>query len=74
MPPKRLSANTDSRAGHIALPDIDSTNGKRANGSCPLVVREVFLAGTEPPPCDEHDEAPRHLEDWWQRLRDWFQR
>jgi penicillin-binding protein 1B len=58
----------------VSFADIDSTNGKRANGSCPLVVREVFLAGTEPPPCDEHDEAPRHLEDWWQRLRDWFQR
>lgn len=57
----------------VAFVDIDPSNGKRANGFCPLVTREVFLAGTEPELCREHAAPPR-LADWWERFRDWLRR
>ena len=41
---------------------------------CPLVGRETFLAGTEPPPCQEHGGVGSQIYDWWRRLRDWWQR
>jgi penicillin-binding protein 1B len=53
---------------------IDTTNGKLANRYCPLVARESFLAGTEPPPCDEHGGVVDQITDWWQRFRDWLGR
>ena len=58
----------------VTVADIDVTNGKRANGFCPLVTREVFLAGTEPESCREHGAPPRPVADWWQRFRDWLRR
>jgi hypothetical protein len=53
---------------------IDTTNGKLANRYCPLVARENFLAGTEPPPCDEHGGVADQLTDWWRRFTDWLGR
>ncbi len=55
----------------ISIVDIDLTNGRRANAFCPLVAPEVFLAGTEPPPCEEHDAGARLLK-WWEGIRDWL--
>jgi penicillin-binding protein 1B len=60
-------------AGIVTL-DIDATNGKLANRFCPLVKRETFLAGTEPPPCTDHGGAADHITEWWRRLRNWFRR
>jgi penicillin-binding protein 1B len=65
--------------GVFTMPDgvsvlaIDATNGKTANLWCPLVTRETFLVGTEPPPCDEHG-VKAAITDWWRRLRDWLGR
>lgn len=58
----------------VSVVEIDATNGKRARAGCPLVIRETFLTGTEPPPCDEHGNVGERLLDWWRRLRDWFLR
>jgi penicillin-binding protein 1B len=60
----------------VSVVEIDATNGKRANAFCPLVVRETFLAGTEPGLCDEHGLAsvPTRVGEWWRRLFDWLQR
>jgi penicillin-binding protein 1B len=64
----------------VALRDIDPTTGKIASDTCPLKVREVFLTGTEPPVCDEHEAVPAEPESvpevvrrrFWQPLLDWF--
>ena len=56
----------------IVFADIDATNGKRANSACPIVQREAFLAGTEPPVCDEHRGIVDHVVGRWNRLTDWF--
>lgn len=56
----------------IVVTDIDATNGKRAGYSCPLVVRESFLAGSEPPACDEHRGVIDHVVGGWNRLTEWF--
>jgi penicillin-binding protein 1B len=58
----------------IDFADIDLGNGQLANRFCPLVGRETFLAGTEPPPCQEHGGVGDQLIDWWKRLRDWWRR
>ena len=58
----------------ISFSDVDATNGKRAARACPVVVREAFLAGTEPPLCDEHRGVIDHVVDGWNRLTDWFRR
>jgi len=58
----------------VTLIDIDSTNGKRANEYCPLVTREVFLAGTEPGACPEHARPESPIEGWWRAFRSWFER
>ena len=58
----------------ISFSDVDATNGKRAARACPVVVREAFLAGTEPPLCDEHSGVIDHVVDGWNRLTDWFRR
>jgi penicillin-binding protein 1B len=64
----------------FAIPDgvteanIDATNGKLANRFCPIVVREVFLAGTEPEMCTEHGGITDQVGDWWRRFRDWLRR
>ena len=39
----------------VAFRDVDPTNGKLANHWCPIVVREAFLASTEPREvCPDH--------------------
>jgi len=58
----------------VTVTSIDSSNGKLANRYCPVTVREVFLQGTEPPPCDEHRGVTDQVIDWWRRLRDWLGR
>jgi membrane carboxypeptidase/penicillin-binding protein len=58
----------------ITVAQIDSTNGKLANRFCPLVSRETFLTGTEPPPCHDHGGITDQAVDWWHRLRDWLRR
>jgi penicillin-binding protein 1B len=58
----------------ISIADIDATNGKLATRFCPIVVRETFLEGTEPPPCDEHGGVDDRVRDWWLRFRDWLRR
>ena len=58
--------------GGISFADIDATNGKLARSSCPLVIRETFLAGTEPELCDEHRGLSDRILEWSRRLRDWF--
>src|SRR5262249_11565980 len=58
----------------VSLIDIDQTNGLRANAYCPLVVREAFLAGTEPGPCHVHSGGlvPEKVVEWWHRLFGWL--
>lgn len=62
----------------ISSIDVDITNGMTANRFCPAVTREVFLAGTEPPPCTDHhsplERAVDGTRNVWRRFRDWFQR
>jgi penicillin-binding protein 1B len=58
----------------ISFSDIDVTNGKRAARACPVVVREAFLTGTEPPLCDEHRGVIDHVVNGWNRLTEWFRR
>lgn len=62
----------------IATAQIDAGNGKLATPYCPVTRREIFIVGTEPPPCDEHtsvvDQAIHRARDIWQRLRDWWGR
>ena len=58
----------------ISFADIDATNGKVAGSSCPVVIRETFLAGTEPERCDEHRGLSNRIIDWARRLRDWLRR
>ena len=58
----------------ITLAKIDSTTGKVATLFCPVVVRETFLTGTEPPACDEHGLMPEQIVEWWRRFRGWIGR
>jgi penicillin-binding protein 1B len=53
---------------------IDATNGRAANLFCPVVVRETFLTGTEPAPCDQHGALPEPVVEWWRRFRNWIGR
>jgi penicillin-binding protein 1B len=54
----------------IVQVDIDATNGKKAGRYCPVVAREVFLAGSEPEVCDEHRNVVDEVVRWWQRMWD----
>jgi penicillin-binding protein 1B len=56
----------------IAFAEIDTGNGKLASLACPAVVREAFLAGTEPPPCDEHRGVVNRVIGGWNRITDWL--
>ena len=56
----------------VTFADVDATNGKLAGSSCPLIVRETFLAGTEPERCREHLGWTDRFLDWSRRLREWF--
>ncbi len=56
---KRATAGRGDRAftvpDGVVFVDIDKTTGKLATPGCPKVIREAFLAGTEP-----RDECPIH--------------
>ena len=56
----------------ISFADIDVTNGKRAVHACPVVAREAFLVGTEPPLCEEHRGVIDHVVGGWNRLKEWL--
>ena len=58
----------------VLFSDIDLDTGKLANRFCPRVGKEVFVAGTEPEPCQEHGGIGDRVQDWWQRFRDWLRR
>ena len=58
----------------IVFAKVDATNGKLARYACPIVVREAFLAGAEPAPCDEHSGVVDGVVDWWGRVLDWVRR
>jgi penicillin-binding protein 1B len=58
----------------ITYAKIDAANGQRATAYCPVVVTEVFLAGTEPPPCEEHGGVTEQIGRWWDRVWDWFRK
>jgi penicillin-binding protein 1B len=58
----------------VSFAEVDVTNGRLANRFCPRVAREVFIAGTEPEPCQEHGGLGDHMQDWWNRFRDWLRR
>jgi penicillin-binding protein 1B len=60
--------------GGVEFADIDATNGRRANRFCPVVLRETFLSGTVPEPCQDHGGLGDQVRDWWSRLRDWMRR
>ena len=53
---------------------IDVTTGKQATAYCPIVATEVFLAGTEPPPCEEHGGVPGQIGRWWDKVWNWFRK
>jgi hypothetical protein len=53
---------------------ILSLLSKRAARACPVVAREAFLVGTEPPLCDEHRGVIDHVVNGWNRLTEWFRR
>jgi penicillin-binding protein 1A len=58
----------------VLFSDIDLENGKLANRFCRRIGREVFVAGTEPEPCQDHGGLGDRVQDWWHRLRDWLGR
>lgn len=58
----------------VSFVEIDLTNGKTANRFCPRTAREVFLAGTEPEICRDHGGLGDRVEEWWNRLRNWWRR
>ena len=58
----------------VLFSDIDLDTGKLANRFCPRVGKEVFVAGTEPEPCQEHGGLGDRVQEWWQRFRDWLRR
>jgi penicillin-binding protein 1B len=58
----------------VTVLTIDATNGRAATRWCPVTAQEVFLTGTEPPPCQEHGWVGDQVIDWWRRFRDWFRR
>ena len=68
------STKTFSPPPGITFAEIDATNGKLATKVCPVIVRETFLAGTEPQPCTEHGGVSEQFLDWWRRFRGWFGR
>ena len=58
----------------IAFASVDVTNGRLATRYCPAVSREIFIAGTEPPPCEEHGGLGDRIGEWWKRFREWMGR
>jgi penicillin-binding protein 1B len=58
----------------IATARIDGTTGLRATDSCPVVITEVFLSGSEPAVCEAHSGAVEQIQRWWDRMWNWFRR
>jgi penicillin-binding protein 1B len=59
----------------VTTAQIDPTTGKLATRFCPTPTQELFLTGTEPPPCAEHaGGVPDQVVDWWRRFRDWLRK
>ena len=58
----------------VLFSDIDLETGKLANRFCRRIGKEVFVAGTEPEPCQEHGGFGDRVQEWWHRFRDWFRR
>ncbi len=59
----------------VSFRDIDPTNGKLATRYCPVVVREAFLAGTEPrETCPDHTGPGEFVENLFRRFFDWLGR
>jgi penicillin-binding protein 1B len=56
----------------IVFADLAANTGKRAVAACPVVIRETFLTGTEPPLCDEHRGVVDHVIGGWNRFTDWL--
>jgi penicillin-binding protein 1B len=57
----------------ITRAKVDLTTGHRATAYCPLVTTEVFLAGTEPPVCEQHGVAEQ-VERMWDRFWNWLRK
>lgn len=58
----------------IQVVEIDPTTGRAATRLCPVRLPEVFLTGTEPPPCAEHAGPAAEFFRWWRRLWQWWRR
>ena len=58
----------------VLFADIDLDNGKLANRFCRRIGKEVFVAGTEPEPCQEHGGLGDRVQDWWHRFQNWLRR
>jgi penicillin-binding protein 1B len=58
----------------VLFSDIDLDNGRLANRFCRRIGKEVFVAGTEPEPCEEHGGLGDRVQEWWHRFRDWMRR
>jgi penicillin-binding protein 1B len=58
----------------VLFSDIDLDNGRLATRFCRRIGKEVFVAGTEPAPCEEHGGVGDRVQDWWHRFRDWLGR
>jgi penicillin-binding protein 1B len=58
----------------IVFAEVDVANGLLANRFCPVIGKETFLTGTEPPACQEHGGVGDRLIDWWRRLQNWWRR
>jgi penicillin-binding protein 1B len=49
----------------IVRVEVDPESGGLATDGCPTRIEEAFAAGTEPPPCELHQNAFRR---WWNKL------
>ncbi len=58
----------------VTWAEVDTTNGKLAGPYCPVVAREMFLAGTEPQPCDEHRSVLDEVTALWDQFAAWARR
>jgi penicillin-binding protein 1B len=63
------------RSRHWETPDgiveekIDPTTGLLATGRCPDATSEIFIDGTQPAECDQHQGG---FESWAARVMNWF--
>jgi penicillin-binding protein 1B len=61
----RWEGSTFPEPPGIVHADVDPETGQAAGDGCPERVPEIFIAGTEPPLCEEHQGGFRR---WWRRL------